>query len=205
MFDTKETYRPKHIEFNVASDLEMIPESLGAHETPEEAAKFIHANATALSQSLTVCRHMDEYEKKNIRTNYDDILENQLPRYEAELSEAARKLEEAKRAEKEAKERVNAAITEVKGLARQAKRGLVDMDLDELYTFRVPVKGRYYFYTYIDGELRLCKSCDIPERETGDLYNAMAQNEEFFDSNFGEGSITEVDFEDDEQATKEEG
>jgi len=188
MFDKKETYRPVNIEFNVTSDLEIIPESLGDYNTSEDATKFIGGNITALNQAITVCRHMDGIEKKLIRENYDDILENQLPRYESELSEAERKLEEAKKSEKEAKERVNAAITEVKGLARQAKRGLVDMDLNELYTFRVPIKGRYYYYTYIDGALRLCKSCDIPERETGDLYNVMASNEEFFETNFGSGS-----------------
>lgn len=187
MFDTKETYRPVNIEFNVSPDLDIIPDSLGEYETAEEAAKFVGGNLTALNQTVTVCRHMDNYEKTEIRKNYDDILENQLPRYETELSEAARKLEDAKRADKEAKERVNAAITEVKGLARQAKRGLVDMDLDELYTVRIPLKGRYYYYTYIDGALRLCKVCDIPERETGDLYNVMASNEEFFENNFSNG------------------
>lgn len=201
MFDTKETYRPKHIEFNVTSDLEIIPESLGTYETPEEAAKFIGGNFTAINQSLTVGRHMDNYEKETIRKKYDEILEDHLPRYESQLSEATRKLEEAKKAAAEAKERVNAAITEVKGLARQAKRGIVDMDLDELYTSRIPVQGRYYYYTYIDGELRLCKACDIPERETGDLYNAMASNEEFFDNNFGDSSLTDVDFEDDTPET----
>lgn len=191
MFNTEETYRPTNIEFNVAKDETCVPESLGDFNDAEEAAKFIGANITSINTSLTVCRHMDSYEKTKIREKYNEILESHLPRYEDELSKVALELDRAKRAEKEAKERVNAALTEVTGLSYQVKRGLVEMNLDELFTSRVPYRGRYYYFTFIDSELRLCKICDIPEREKSDLYNAMAGNEEFFDTNFGKGGETE--------------
>ena len=67
-------------------------------------------------------------------------------------------------------------------LAAEVKRGLVDIRLDELFTYRVTYKGRYYYYTYMDKQLKLCLIRDIPEFEKSELWNSMAQNEEFIDS-----------------------
>ncbi len=187
MFNTEETYRPVNIQFDVATDDTIVPETLGKCDTEEEVNGLL-SNVTAVNQSLTVCRHMDNLEKTQLRENYNEILEIVLPRHEKELVQATQVLEQAKKAEKEAKERVNAAMSEVKGLAYQVKRGLVEMQLDDKYTHRIPYHGRYYFFTYIDQELKLCKIQDIPEHEKGELYNAMAKNDEFFDTNFGNGS-----------------
>jgi len=82
-------------------------------------------------------------------------------------------------------ELVNATVTQVKSLAYTVKRGLIDMRLDDLFTSRIPYKGRYYFFTYIDGQLRLCAIRDIPEEEKSEIWNVMAANEEFIDKKFG--------------------
>ena len=179
-----EFYRPAHIEFQVAHDGSNMPESLGIYETAEEMAKFIGGKLTAVNQPLTASRHMDSKEKIDIREEYSDLLENIVPVFEKKWSDAEHAMADAKKALKDAEENYNAEITQTKDLARMVKRGIIEMDLDEKYTFRIAYRGSYYFYTWIDKNLRLCQIRPIPEPERQDLYNAMSGNEEFIDKNY---------------------
>ena len=180
-----EDYRPKNITFDVAMDETVMPEALGEFKKHEDVLKFLgNAKLTTINQAMTASRHMDATEKKEIRENYIDVLENVLPRLEKDHSVKTQAFNEAKKAEKDAHEMVNASISEAKILARDAKRGLKPITLDDVYTFRLPYKGRYYFYTWIDGVLKLCKISDIPEHEKTEIWNAMAANEEFIEKTF---------------------
>lgn len=181
-----ENYRPAVIEFDVAHDGSNVPLSLGDFATAEEAAKFLGANFITVNQALTVSRHMDQREKADIRREYNDLLENILPTREKDLSAATVEFNHAKKVMADAQELVNATVTQVKSLAVEVKRGLVDMKLDDLFTSRVAYKGRYYFFTYIDKQLKLCAVRDIPEHEKTEIWNAMAANEEFIDTNFAD-------------------
>ncbi len=178
-----ENYRPANIEFNVATDGSPMPETFGEFETAEDAAKFIGGNLIIVNQGITVSRHMDFKEKTELRTEYNDVLENELPIYEKELSVATQNFTEAKKELAEATEMVSATTVKAKSLAAEVKRGLKEMSLDELFTYRIAYKGRYYFYTYIDKKIVLCRISDIPEFEKGELFNAMAENEHFIDAN----------------------
>lgn len=184
MKDETVFYRPALIEFNVATDDTNMPESLGTFETPEEMSKFIGGNLTVINTALTVLRHMDQKEKKELQEKYSDLLENAVPVYGTKLYEAEIGLANAKKALKDAEERYSAEISNVKDLAAEKKRGLRDMNLDEKYTFRIPYNQRYYFYTWIDKALRLCLIRTIPEFEQQDLFNAMAGNEGWIDEQF---------------------
>lgn len=177
-----ENYRPAVIEFDVAHDGSLAPETLGTFPTAEEAAKYIGKNLVVVNQALTVSRHMDNKEKNDLRREYSDILENILPVHAKDLSRTENQLAEAKKMQKAAEELYNGTVTSAKQLAAEVKRGLVDIRLDELFTYRVTYKGRYYYYTYMDKQLKLCLIRDIPEFEKSELWNSMAQNEEFIDS-----------------------
>lgn len=177
-----ENYRPAVIEFDVAHDGSLAPETLGTFPTAEDAAKYIGKNLVVVNQALTVSRHMDNKEKNDLRREYSDILENILPVHAKDLSRAENQLAEAKKMQKAAEELYNGTVTSAKQLAAEVKRGLVDIRLDELFTYRVTYKGRYYYYTYMDKQLKLCLIRDIPEFEKSELWNSMAQNEEFIDS-----------------------
>lgn len=176
-----ENYRPAVIEFDVAHDGSLAPETLGTFPTAEEAAKYIGKNLVVVNQALTVSRHMDNKEKNDLRREYSDILENILPVHAKDLSRTENQLAEAKKMQKAAEELYNGTVTSAKQLAAEVKRGLVDIRLDELFTYRVTYKGRYYYYTYMDKQLKLCLIRDIPEFEKSELWNSMAQNEEFID------------------------
>ncbi|MCE5225237.1 MAG: hypothetical protein LLG05_05190 [Porphyromonadaceae bacterium] len=180
-----EFYRPANIEFNCGHDGSNMPETFGTFETAEEMAKFLQGNLTAINQSLTVMRHMDNKEKKELQDQYSDLLENIVPIYEKKLIESELALVSAKKELKDAEERYQSEIAKVKDLATEKKRGLREMCLDDKYTFRIPYSGNYYFYTWIDKKLRLCLVRPIPDIEKQDLYNAMGGNEAFIDKNFG--------------------
>lgn len=179
-----EFYRPANIEFNVSKDGTNVPESLGEFATAEEASKFIGSNFTSLNRGVTVSRHMDAFEKKTTREDYQDVLENLVPVYEKELSAAELALTNAKAILKNAQEGYDFTINRAKNLAAEAKRGLKDMILDEKYTSRIAYQGRYYFFTYIDGSLRLCLIREIPETEKGEIWSQMGANEEFIDREY---------------------
>jgi hypothetical protein len=181
----KEDYRPINIEFNVSSDGTNMPVSLGEFATSEDASKFVGSNFTSLNRGVTVSRHMDGYEKKQTREDYQDVLENLVPVYEKELSAAENNLLNAKACLKNAQEAYDFTIGRAKNLAAEAKRGLKDMILDEKYTSRIAYQGRYYFYTYTDGQLKLCLIREIPESEKSEIWNQMAGNEEFIDREYG--------------------
>ncbi len=173
-----EDYRPAYIEFDVAES--NMPSTLGEFESIDEAHKFMGSNVVAVNQAITVQRHMDHAEKQDVRENYREVLEDTLPRLEREHADFYSDLTEAKKKEKEAMERVNAAISEAKMLAKEAKKGLKEIRLDDLATFRVPVEGKYYFYTYMDKQLKLCAVREIPESEKTEIWNASVDNTKFF-------------------------
>ena len=172
-------YRPVNIEFNVAHDGSIMPESLGHFETADEALKFIGANLITVNQGLTVARHMDSFEKTELRKSYSEMLENVVPIYQKKLIEAERILTEAKANLKNAQEAYDTYLSETMEMARKVKRGIEEIALDELFTFRIAAGDRYYFYTFIDKEIKLCLIRDIPEYEKTEIWNQMAGNEEF--------------------------
>lgn len=180
----EDDYRPAKIQFDVAPDGTFMPETFGTYESAEEASKFIGGNFVSSNHSITVNRHMDHVEKKLLREQYENVLENILPVNEKKHVDAANELAEAKRKEKDAIETVNATITEVKYLSQEVKRGLKEMRLDENFTHKIPYKGRFYFYSYIDKEIILVKIQDIPEHEKGEIFNEASANEQFIDDNF---------------------
>lgn len=178
-------HRPARIEFDVALDNSPMPQSFGEFKTAEEATKAIKM-LTAINQAVTVNRHLDVFEKSEMRKEVTDLLENILPRHEKDWSIAAQELAEAKKKEKAATEAVEFVTNQAKEIARGVKRGTKEIKLDDLFTYRIPYKGRYYFYTYIDKELKLCRISDIPEHEKTEIFNAMSMNDKVIDDTFGD-------------------
>jgi len=176
--NTLEIYRPVNIEFDVTPD-GALPEILGFFENPEKMSEFLK-NITVINSGITVNRHMDNYEKKELREEYNDILENILPHQEVVLAQATQEANSAKKKEKDCQEMVNAALTQTRSLAIEVKRGLKEIRLDELFTFKIPFKGKYYIYTWIDKKLKLCKIREMMDSEKTEIWSVMNKNEEFF-------------------------
>ena len=180
-----EFYRPPVIEFEVSTDGTNVPETFGKFEEWDDAVRFLGTNLTSINQPLTANRFLDNKEKAELRSEYQGILENILPEYEKALSNAENELTAAKKRQKDALDAYNTMINNARKLASKVKKGLQEINLDDKYTSRIAYKGRYYFFTYMDKELKLCKIKDIPEHEKTEIWNAMAGNEEYIDNNFG--------------------
>ncbi len=175
--DTKD-YLPINVEFDI-EEQNLVPNSLGTFKTLEEVSEFINdKKLVVINQALDVTRLMDNFEKSEIRREYENILENTLPEYERELAEKQAELERAKTAMKQAQENVNAQLNQARTLAAEVKRGVVLIKLDDVRTFRIPVRDKYYLYTFISNELKLCRTENIPEDEKQHVFNSSRNNEE---------------------------
>jgi len=176
-------YRPANIEFDVANS-SILPDNLGKFETAKNAIDFIHANFLGVNQKISVLRFMDNFEKSEIRKEYSELLEHELPSLEKKLQIANQIFEQAKKGLSEAKEMVNATINTVKALSNEVKLGTKEITLDDQFTWRIPFNGNYYFFTFIDLQLKLAKVSAIPEHEKMDVLNSLSQNEKFINDNF---------------------
>ena len=178
----KTDYRPANVEFEVANN-SILPENLGTFKTADEANKALKDYFT-VSSNATVFRFMDNFEKNEIRKEYAELLEVRIPLLERDLDKATSEFQRAKKNLAEATEAVNARLNETKALAMEVKRGVKEISLDEMFTHRIPFEGKYYFYTFIDNQLKLCKVSDIPSDEKADLFNAMNNNDSVITERF---------------------
>jgi hypothetical protein len=178
----KPDYRPAHIEFDVAPDGSPVPESLGNFENADECLLFMQKNFFSTNTGLTVNRFMDNFEKAELRKQYNDILENVLPKFEQEMRNAIDEFNHAKTNKDNAIEMVSAYINEAKAIAVEVKRGLIDMKLDELFTWKLPYKNRFYYFTFIDNQVRLVRISDMTDHEKTELFSQGKVNEEIFDN-----------------------
>ncbi len=178
----KSDYRPAHIEFDVAPDGSPVPESLGNFENSDECLMFMQKNFFATNTGLTVNRFMDNFEKSELRKKTNDILENILPKFEQEMRDAIDEFNHAKVKKDNSIEMVSAYINEAKAIAIEVKRGLVDMKLDELFTWKLPYKNRFYYFTFIDNQVRLVRISDMTDHEKTELFSQGKVNEEIFDN-----------------------
>lgn len=176
--ELKESYRPANIEFN--TDGGSVPMNLGIIFPDQTAANlFIAKNFIAMNTKVRAQRFMDNFEKNEIRKEYQDLLEQKIPLLERELMKAKSAFDEAKKHYADATEYVSASTNEAKALAVEVRRGVTEMELDDMTTWRVPIGDRYYYFTYIDQQIKLCKVQDIPFHERQEIFNAMTKNEEF--------------------------
>jgi hypothetical protein len=182
-------YRPVNIEFEVVNSSPVVPDNLGRFETSQQAVEFIAKNLNGMNHKLAANRFMDNYEKTQLRKDYQDLLENKLPLCEKEMMKAAQVFSEAKKAYSDSQEYVNATTNEAKALAMEVKRGVVEINLDDMFTWRIPFDSKYYFYTFMDNQIKLCKIQDIPDHEKMDLYNAMNNNDVFFNEKLGVSDV----------------
>lgn len=174
-------YRPAHIEFLVTPDGSPVPDNLGTFETADDAIAFMQKTFFSTNQGITVARYMDSFEKNELRKEYNDIMENMLPKYEQDMRNAIDAYNHAKEAKDNAVQMVQASTNEAKALAQEVKRGLKELQLDEGFTWKLPYKGRFYWFTYINKDIRLVRINDMYETEKTELFSQGKINEDVFD------------------------
>jgi len=181
-----ETYRPENLEFDVAHDGSPVPENLGIFETAEDATTHMEKNFSTTNQALTVNRFMDNFEKSELRKQVTDILENRMPSLEQDLRDACEAYNIAKKEKEDAAGMVTAYVNEAKAKSVEVKNGVKEMRLDELSTWKLPYKSKFYFFTYIDKQVRLVKISEMTELDKQELFSQGNINAEIFEN----GEIT---------------
>ncbi|EKT3963857.1 hypothetical protein JE952_002021 [Flavobacterium psychrophilum] len=175
-----QNYQPEVIEFTTQTN--EVPTSLGIFETQEEAQLFISENFISMHEQVETNRLLDDYEKNHIRNDYMVELEEVLPVYQNQLAERVAETEIAKEAEKRAKETVNACFHKIEVLSKEVKKGVIEINLDPAVTYQIAMKGHYYYYTYVNMELKLAKITAIPDHQVSDLFNSSEKNKVYFEN-----------------------
>ncbi|MCB0376535.1 MAG: hypothetical protein KDD04_11495 [Sinomicrobium sp.] len=174
-----EDYQPKEIVFTLENT--NVPRSLGKFGSEEEAAAFMKENFLAMQTRYTASRYMDQVETEILRDEYRTELEEVLPELRAEHLTRMEELEMAKENEKIAKEAVFKSINKVQELADKVREGVTEMALDFVNTWKLIYNGKKYFYTYMNGELKLAGVQDVSAYEINELTGNSEKNKTFFE------------------------
>lgn len=176
-----ENYRPRKIEFTTESN--EVPKYLGEgkFDQPEDAHKFMNENFVASSTKFTANRYMDEYEIEQLRSQYQEELEEALPQLEIEEETARIAYEQVKERHKRAKEQVNASFQKVKSLSEEVREGTTDVNLDQAFTYEVVYNGKRFYFTIIDKRIQLCGIREIAMFEQDDLISSSNRNAQSFE------------------------
>ena len=143
-------------------------------ETKRDVMRFIGRTFTAtFPESEYVTRLMDDTEKRAIRDQYCQLVENQLPERKRQLEEA---LEEAKRMKKEAEERYASALQEVATMAAEVKLGTVEQKLKGSDTFTIALAGYYLTYTWNEAKQVFVLAKGYEVQDANDLWSSDENN-----------------------------
>ena len=165
-----------------------LPESIEFPQVIFEEANSLEGVKKAISESGFIAiqqqnvianRVMDSEEISEIRAEYGEIAEMDLPSLYEELGA----LEAKYKADKKTLEgQISALNTKFKDLVSFAKRGIRDFDLDYEKTFCISVMKHYLFYTWINGRFELALVQEIPNHKGLDIFNSIEKNNEVFES-----------------------
>lgn len=131
-------------EFPTELDFKAIPDK--GLETKKDIMRFVGSKFTAVfPENDYVTREMDDFEKRSIREEYCQLVENILPQRKRDLEQA---LEEAKRMKKEAEELYASTLQEINAYAAEVKLGTTETKLKSSDTFCIALAGYYLTYTW---------------------------------------------------------
>ena len=180
-------YRPDQVNFVLTDETkEKFAEVLTLFEGADDVEKVIekvneYFNAE-FPTNVVARRYMDEFEKMNIREEYNQIVENEQPDAERELDAA---IAEAKRIKKDAEDALLAVNKRIKELAARVKEGQEDIKLSNKNTFRIALAGHYLTFTWIDDEVKLATSEKIPNWDKDKIWAQEDRNRKGMEELFG--------------------
>jgi hypothetical protein len=175
--------KPFEHNFSVAGNDENLPENLGNFETIDEFQEYFALNTVSEHQKTFAQRWYTDEEIHNFREMILGVVENELPEARENLAQKESDLQTAKKEKETASETVGALQTKISDFALEIKAEKTSIEVPANRTYRLPHKGRYYFYVWQDnGDVSLAAVYDIPEHEKADLFSSTDKNEKFFES-----------------------
>lgn len=177
MIDLK-NYAPEEPEFD-------LPKNVSFPRVIFEGAKSIdeirkHLSGKFICESVVsgkAFRCLDPYEKRSIRANYSELLEDEQPKLEAQTAEVEAV---AKNMTKEAKDKLQSILTQIRDLVYQVKKGKKEVDLPSDSTVKMALNGYYLYYAWINNKYQLCKVEKIPAWDEQSLFTNLETNKQAF-------------------------
>lgn len=190
MYSDLKNYVPAQIEYCVEDAIrEKFPSELDFSELKGSGSKASDAIRVVSKEFVAVfpdnefvVRKLDDFEKSNIREEYCELQENEVPKRLAHLQET---LEDIKARKKEAEDMYNSVLMEVAKYAAEVKRGTREVRLNSSETFCIALAGYYVFYTWDANKKKmvLVKAYEIPDRS--ELWANEEKNREAMMNLFG--------------------
>lgn len=169
--------------FSVSGNDDNLPLNLGEFKTIDDFQKYFALNTVSEHSKVSATRFYTDEEIQNFRGIILGVVEEELPEARQNLLEKEANLSIAKKEKEIAVETVGALQTKITDLANEIKGGKTTIDVASNRCYRVPYKGKYYFYAWQDnGDAVLVKVQEIPEHEKAEIFSSTNKNEEFFES-----------------------
>lgn len=169
--------------FSVIGNDDNLPEKIGVFETVDDFQEYFALNTVSEHQKVNATRFYTDEEIQNFREIILGVVEEELPEAKHTLSEKEANLSVAKKEKEIAVESVGALQTKISDLALEIKSGKTNVDIPSNRCYRVPYKGKYYFYVWQDnGDCVLAYVKDIPEHEKAEIFSYSTKNDEFFEA-----------------------
>jgi len=169
--------------FSVIGNDDNLPEKIGVFETVDDFQEYFALNTVSEHQKVNATRFYTDEEIQNFREIILGVVEEELPEAKQTLSEKEANLSIAKKEKEIAVESVGALQTKISDLASEIKSGKTNVDIPSNRCYRVPYKGKYYFYVWQDnGDCLLAYVKDIPEHEKAEIFSSSTKNDEFFEA-----------------------
>lgn len=185
MYADLRNYEPKHVDYVISDDVrDMFPQELDFSEESVNRVMNIVAGkfSATFPDAEAAFRKLDDFEVKNIREEYCELTENEVPKRLLELEET---LERVKAEKKKAEEAYQSVLLEVQKYAAEVKKGVREIRLSPKKTFCIALRGYYVVYTW-DNEkkcMRLAKAFEIPDRS--EVWAIENKNREAMSELFG--------------------
>lgn len=187
MLQDLKDYRPDEINFVLGDEVkERFADVLTLFEGADDVNKVIekvneYFNAEFPTNEVAR-RYIDDYEKQNIREEYNAIVEDELPVAEREQLDA---IDQAKRIKKEADDNLLSVRNRIKELAARVSDGKEDFKLSTKNTFRIAVNGYYLTYSWVDGQVKLVKAEIVPKWDKDKIWAQEDRNRNGMKELFG--------------------
>lgn len=187
MLEALKDYRPDEIDFALDDEVkEKFADVLtifnGADDVEEVISKVNEYFNAEFPSKEVARRYIDMYEIQNIREEYCEIVEEELPESERELLEA---IDRAKHIKKEAEDNLLSVRKRIKELAARITDGQEDFRLSSKNTFRIALNHYYLTFSWVDGQVKLAKAEKIPAWDKDKIWAQEDRNRKGMEELFG--------------------
>lgn len=187
MLQDIKNYCPDEIDFVLSDEvkekyaevLELFEDATDIEEVITKVNEYFNAE---FPTNEVAERFIDEFEKMNIREEYNKIVEEELPVAEKEQLDA---IDRAKRIKKEADDALLSVRNRIKELAARVTDGKEDYKLSSKNTFRIALNGTYLTYSWVDGKVKLTKAERVPDWDKNKIWAQEDRNRKGMEELFG--------------------